>query len=67
MVNFWAITKTQTTNRMKSWGKKSLKWVILVMEHNKSEIVTRRKQCNEKKNRERNRKRFKRYYQNNKK
>ena len=37
------------------------------MEHNKSEIVTRRKQCNEKKNRERNRKRFKRYYQNNKK
>ena len=37
------------------------------MEHNKSEIVTRRKQCNEKKSRERNRKRFKRYYQNNKK
>ena len=25
MVNFWAITKTQTTNRMKSWGEKKLK------------------------------------------
>ena len=37
------------------------------MKHNTSEIVSRRKQCNEKKNRERNRERFKKYNQNNKK